>query len=113
MSRRLRDGIIALCILVACLAVAIDRTINRKSIAPDRSGQQPLADDILKYHSKSFLVIKVVDGDTIDIDVPDEPYDHTRIRLWGVDTPETTISSICGTSCTIKVPSFGSLLLLT
>jgi len=31
----------------------------------------------------------VVDGDTIDIDVPDGEYEHTRIRLWGIDTPET------------------------
>ena len=38
-----------------------------------------------------------MDGDTIDIDIPDgkpilsrvERYDHTRIRLWGIDTPET------------------------
>ena len=35
------------------------------------------------------VVLKVVDGDTIDIDIPDGKYDRTRIRLWGVDTPET------------------------
>ncbi|MHC4418265.1 MAG: thermonuclease family protein, partial [Planctomycetota bacterium] len=27
--------------------------------------------------------------DTVDIDVEDGEYEHTRIRLWGVDTPET------------------------
>ncbi|MHC4412560.1 MAG: thermonuclease family protein, partial [Planctomycetota bacterium] len=26
---------------------------------------------------------------TIDIDIADGKYDHTRIRLWGIDTPET------------------------
>ena len=31
----------------------------------------------------------VVDGDTIDIDIADRQYDSTRIRLWGIDTPET------------------------
>jgi micrococcal nuclease len=33
--------------------------------------------------------VNVVDGDTIDIDIPDGRHQHTRIRLWGVDTPET------------------------
>ena len=76
-------------ILATCLAVAIDRTINRKSIALKAPQQQIIAGDISKYHGKSFLVAKVVDGDTIDIDIPDEPYEHTRVRLWGIDTPET------------------------
>jgi micrococcal nuclease len=42
------------------------------------------------YHDKSFKV-HVIDGDTLDIDVRDEVLgkDVTRIRLWGVDTPET------------------------
>jgi len=78
-----------LCILAACLAVAIDRTTNRKSITPDASQLQILTNDISKYHGKSFLVAKIVDGDTIDIDIPDESYEHTRVRFWGVDTPET------------------------
>ncbi len=47
--------------------------------------------DRQRYHDNTFNVIKVVDGDTFDIDIPDmvsnKPY--TRIRLWGVDTPET------------------------
>lgn len=42
-----------------------------------------------KYNEKSFTVVKVVDGDTIDINIPDGNYSHTRIRLLGVDTPET------------------------
>jgi len=51
----------------------------------------PAGADRQRYHNKIFTVVKVVDGDTIDIGVPDavnnKPY--TRIRLWGVDTPET------------------------
>jgi endonuclease YncB( thermonuclease family) len=31
----------------------------------------------------------VVDGDTLDVDEPDGDKPATRIRLWGVDTPET------------------------
>jgi len=45
--------------------------------------------DYEKYHNQHFRVVKAVDGDTIDIDVSDGQYSHTRVRLWGVDTPET------------------------
>ncbi|MFA6133104.1 MAG: thermonuclease family protein [Phycisphaerae bacterium] len=45
--------------------------------------------DIEKYDRKSFQVVHVTDGDTLDVDIPDGGYSHTRIRLWGVDTPET------------------------
>ncbi len=51
--------------------------------------QPPVASDLQRYHQRVFTVVKVVDGDTIDVDVPDGRYRHTRIRLWGVDTPET------------------------
>ena len=49
----------------------------------------PKGTDAKKYHNKTFKVISVVDGDTIDIDIADGKYDQTRIRLLGVDTPET------------------------
>jgi len=45
--------------------------------------------DFQKYHNLSALVVRVIDGDTLDVDVPDDPYPYTRVRLWGVDTPET------------------------
>jgi micrococcal nuclease len=45
-------------------------------------------DDYTGYHDKVFRVVNVVDGDTFDIDVPDGRHRTTRIRLWGVDTPE-------------------------
>ena len=60
-------------------------------IAADRAGvfgRRPLPDEA-KYDGKAFHVVRVIDGDTIDINVPDGKYPHTRIRLWGVDTPET------------------------
>jgi micrococcal nuclease len=46
-------------------------------------------DDIATYHNVTARVVRVVDGDTIDIAIPDGDRPHTRIRLWGVDTPET------------------------
>ena len=51
----------------------------------------PPGSDQQLYHEKTFKVIKVVDGDTIDLNVPDPHNDksYTRVRLWGVDTPET------------------------
>ena len=47
--------------------------------------------DLERYDNKQFRVVKTVDGDTIDIDIPDRKngFTHTRIRLWGIDTPET------------------------
>ncbi|MBN1765190.1 MAG: thermonuclease family protein [Sedimentisphaerales bacterium] len=50
--------------------------------------------DRSRYHDKAFTVTKVVDGDTLDIRIPDATTgkDFTRIRLWGVDTPETSHS---------------------
>jgi micrococcal nuclease len=45
--------------------------------------------DVAKYHNTTTCVARVIDGDTIDVDVPDGRYPHTRIRLLGVDTPET------------------------
>ncbi|UCG55852.1 MAG: thermonuclease family protein [Phycisphaerales bacterium] len=61
---------------------------DRFSPAP-KSEQQQRAHDFEKYHGKTFTVVEIVDGDTIDIDVPDSRHSHTRIRLWGIDAPET------------------------
>lgn len=60
-------------------------------IAADRLGllgAKPPS-DFDKYHQRTFLVVNVVDGDTLDVDWPDGRWPHTRIRLLGVDTPET------------------------
>ena len=47
--------------------------------------------DFQKYHRKTFTVLEVIDGDTLDIDIPDGEHDDTRIRLIGVDTPRQNI----------------------
>lgn len=55
-----------------------------------RATRKPIAvDDWSRYHDRSFRVARVVDGDTLDIEAPDGDKPVTRIRLWGVDTPET------------------------
>ena len=49
----------------------------------------PAGPDAERYQNKVFTCLHAVDGDTVDIAVPDNSHDYTRIRLWGVDTPET------------------------
>ena len=60
-------------------------------VAADRFGVFGWAPtpDREKYDGKTFRVVHVVDGDTLDLDVPDGRHSRTRVRLWGVDTPET------------------------
>jgi len=36
-----------------------------------------------------FVVRDVIDGDTLDLEILDGEKPYTRVRLWGVDTPET------------------------
>jgi endonuclease YncB( thermonuclease family) len=90
MSRRRLTGIILLCLLVAVVFVGLDHSpvVHKRQWQPD-SEEQAKARDFEKYHAKTFTVKNIVDGDTIDINIPDGKYEHTRIRLWGVDTPET------------------------
>ena len=54
----------------------------------DRAGLFGLS-DWHAYEGRTFTVVKVVDGDTLDVDRPDGRYDHTRVRLLGVDAPES------------------------
>jgi len=64
------------------IVVALNRVHRPDITAPPAEG------DYARYHQKTFNVVKVVDGDTLDIDLPDGRFETTRIRLWGVDTPE-------------------------
>lgn len=45
-------------------------------------------EDLGRYHNRAFRVSRVIDGDTLDLDVADGTEGRTRVRLWGVDTPE-------------------------
>lgn len=80
----------ALCVASAVILVWLDHNRPvRARRSRDESKEQAAANDFEKYHGKTFKVTNVVDGDTIDIDVPDGDFGHTRIRLWGIDTPES------------------------
>jgi micrococcal nuclease len=86
----MRNVVAVIIMLTAATLCFLDRSYITRSIAkPLQSTQQQDSSDISKYHSRQFTVVKVVDGDTLDIDIPDGKYSHTRIRLWGIDTPET------------------------
>jgi len=67
------------------VAVAVVIWFDRSRIEP---GRRLPAGDFARYHDKSFTVVNVVDGDTLDINSPDGDFGQTRIRLWGIDTPE-------------------------
>ncbi len=59
------------------------------AIVYDHSTHPPSkTDDLARYHDRRFMVARVIDGDTIDIAIPDGSKSTTRIRLWGVDCPE-------------------------
>jgi micrococcal nuclease len=47
------------------------------------------ADDFRLYHGRTVLVVRVVDGDTLQIDVPGDGSPAAKVRLLGIDAPET------------------------
>lgn len=89
MSRRFRRGLIAAAVLAGVSLVLLDHFGGGRfrDNLPVLMGLR--GEDAGKYHLKSFRVVKVVDGDTVDIDIADGEYATTRVRLLGVDTPET------------------------
>ena len=89
MSRGRRNTLFVFAALVVFVFACFDRNAVSYKRRHQYSARQSTASDVEKYHAKIFTVVNVVDGDTIDINIPDGKYDHTRIRLWGVDTPET------------------------
>lgn len=44
--------------------------------------------DAARYDGRNFRVMTVVDGDTLALDAPDGQHATTRVRLWGINTPE-------------------------
>jgi len=78
---RRRWRLIAFGLVLAALVVA-DR------LRPVSGSAAGASDDVRRYHGKSFAVVRVVDGDTLWIDVPDGNRRYTAVRLWGIDTPE-------------------------
>jgi micrococcal nuclease len=90
MSRRMRNVVAVIIMLTAATLFFLDHSCISRSVTKSlQSAQSQEAGDSAKYQGKIFTVAKVVDGDTLDIDISDGNYNHTRIRLLGIDTPET------------------------
>jgi micrococcal nuclease len=90
MSRRRKNSIIFLCLLAVTFLIWLDRSlISNQLQLPAKSQEHAKASDLERYHGKTFTVVNVIDGDTFDIDIPDGRYKRTRIRLLGIDAPET------------------------
>ena len=77
-----RHASTSLVLAVVATGIVCARSVDRSRLAPTTGG------DTDRYHDKTFRVARVVDGDTLDIQVADRDKPVTRIRLWGVDTPE-------------------------
>ncbi len=88
MSRRRKTGVLLLCLLGFVLLVWLDHSTIEGRWPHRRSAPPTSADDLDKYHGKTFTVAHVIDGDTLDIDIPDGRYERTRVRLLGIDAPE-------------------------
>jgi endonuclease YncB( thermonuclease family) len=73
------------------LGLGVGLLIVLLSVLADKAGLlgvfQPA--DLTRYDNQTFLVARVIDGDTLDLETPDGKNVRTRVRLWGVDTPET------------------------
>jgi micrococcal nuclease len=91
MSRRRRFIVFALCLLAVFVLIWLDHSPLRCAWqGQPESEEQVKTSDFERYHEKTFSVVNIVDGDTLDIGIPDGKNDYTRIRLLGIDTPETS-----------------------
>ncbi len=87
---RLRRNILSLSAFLFLAAIIwLDRSFHPQLKTYFQHTKIQDGNDWDKYNEKIFTVVKVVDGDTIDINIPDANYQTTRIRLLGIDTPET------------------------
>ncbi|MEN6428197.1 MAG: thermonuclease family protein [Phycisphaerales bacterium] len=89
MSRRKRAVLIGISLIGTALAIWLDRGL----VAPKWPGlltpyRQTDADDQARYGGRSFPVVRVVDGDTLHLDIADSTGEVTKVRLVGIDAPE-------------------------
>lgn len=88
LSNRHRRILVTLALLILALMILFQQNRPRQ-FHPSRDEVPSIPQDHRRYDGQWATVVKVVDGDTLDIDIPDTQHATTRIRLWGVDTPET------------------------
>lgn len=90
-SRFQRNILLFSAFLLFCAFILLDKRFHSHSKNTTKAAVQRIYDvnDWNKYNEKVFTVVKVIDGDTIDINIPDANWSDTRIRLLGIDAPET------------------------
>ncbi len=92
MSKFQRRILIYTFVLALAVIIAVDRSgWLRSSGGPSVDKTAVVSSDRERYDEKWFQVARVVDGDTLDLAVADlsKGTPTTRVRLQGVDTPET------------------------
>jgi endonuclease YncB( thermonuclease family) len=88
-SRRRRAVLFGLSLIGTAVAVWLDRTVTApRRPAPAASRPETYAADAARFQGGQFLVVKVVDGDTLHLAAADLGHDTTKVRLIGVDAPE-------------------------
>jgi len=89
MSRRNRAVLIGFTLIGTALVVLFDRGfVSPRWSDLLTSRGQTLAADWARYHGRSFLVARVLDGDTLQLDIPDLGEAAAKVRLVGIDAPE-------------------------
>jgi len=88
-GRRRLMGVMAGGLVLVLLGAADQRGLLLYDAGTDlpRDAQRALA-DLARYDGQWVQVVSVIDGDTLRIDLPDAEQPTTRVRLWGIDTPE-------------------------
>lgn len=83
--RRRRLLVVAVIVCLALLRACAGRG-GGVSLSTSSSAE----DDFSRYHNRTFTCVKVVDGDTVDVEIYDlkSKKRYTRLRLWGIDTAE-------------------------
>ncbi|MFW5682759.1 MAG: hypothetical protein ACOC1G_07110, partial [Phycisphaeraceae bacterium] len=57
--------------------------------AADRLVDVPWSGDTMdRFHDREVRVVRVIDGDTLEVLLPGQPGETFRVRLWGIDAPE-------------------------
>ena len=85
-------------VLVAGVVIllGLDRVQQSAARRAGTADADVLSDDFLRYHDKTFEAAEVIDGNTLNLAVSDRDDPKTRVRLWGVDSPEPGHREIAG-----------------
>lgn len=90
LSRRGRAVWTGVALVTTAILALLDRTWSPYRPTGTATARLPATtEDFSRYHGQRFGVVNVLDGDTLEIDAPDLGAQATRVRLLGIDAPET------------------------